>query len=196
MKRTAPRSTLRKIIKKHKPQLRLAANADLLVRKERGGGEARLRLPRGVLGSAPAFGHGGSCSCAGAPGTGGPKQGRSLPKCSELCALEHFGCDGMSKLLLVVLLQGPTGRGEAKLGETQTPGLSKKTQLSRGCRAPLCWCRYCRSLTVILGTQGRIDAWLLRHSMCTLMSEEFGVDTRRNSSLDYVAAGCRCLLFV
>ncbi|NWQ91935.1 CENPW protein, partial [Burhinus bistriatus] len=27
---TAPRSTLRKIIKKHKPQLRLAANADLL----------------------------------------------------------------------------------------------------------------------------------------------------------------------
>ncbi|KAK2513366.1 Cenpw [Columba guinea] len=37
MKRTAPRSTLRKIIKKHKPQLRLAANADLLVRKERGG---------------------------------------------------------------------------------------------------------------------------------------------------------------
>nr|XP_013814512.1 PREDICTED: centromere protein W isoform X1 [Apteryx mantelli mantelli] len=31
MKRTAPRSTLRKIIKKHKPQLRLAANADLLV---------------------------------------------------------------------------------------------------------------------------------------------------------------------
>ncbi|NXD76713.1 CENPW protein, partial [Halcyon senegalensis] len=41
MKRTAPRSTLRKIIKKHKPQLRLGANADLLVRKERGG-------PRGV----------------------------------------------------------------------------------------------------------------------------------------------------
>ncbi|NXF05964.1 CENPW protein, partial [Smithornis capensis] len=30
MKRTVPRSTLRKIIKKHKPQLRLAANADLL----------------------------------------------------------------------------------------------------------------------------------------------------------------------
>ncbi|NXW43133.1 CENPW protein, partial [Nyctiprogne leucopyga] len=30
MQRTAPRSTLRKIIKKHKPQLRLAANADLL----------------------------------------------------------------------------------------------------------------------------------------------------------------------
>ncbi|NXQ91734.1 CENPW protein, partial [Nyctibius grandis] len=30
MKRTAPRSTLRKIIKKHKPQLRLAANSDLL----------------------------------------------------------------------------------------------------------------------------------------------------------------------
>ncbi|NXF61736.1 CENPW protein, partial [Ciccaba nigrolineata] len=30
MKRVAPRSTLRKIIKKHKPQLRLAANADLL----------------------------------------------------------------------------------------------------------------------------------------------------------------------
>ncbi|NXY01417.1 CENPW protein, partial [Pteruthius melanotis] len=30
MKRTAPRSTLRKIIKKHKPHLRLAANADLL----------------------------------------------------------------------------------------------------------------------------------------------------------------------
>ncbi|NXJ69618.1 CENPW protein, partial [Rostratula benghalensis] len=30
MKRTAPRSTLRKIIKTHKPQLRLAANADLL----------------------------------------------------------------------------------------------------------------------------------------------------------------------
>ncbi|PKK33318.1 centromere protein W [Columba livia] len=29
--RTAPRSTLRKIIKKHKPHLRLAANADLLV---------------------------------------------------------------------------------------------------------------------------------------------------------------------
>ncbi|NXA75716.1 CENPW protein, partial [Thryothorus ludovicianus] len=29
MKRTAPRSTLRKIIKKHKPQLRLAGNADL-----------------------------------------------------------------------------------------------------------------------------------------------------------------------
>lgn len=115
MKRTAPRSTLRKIIKKHKPQLRLAANADLLVRKERGGGEARLRLPRGVLGSAPAFGHGGSCSCAGALG---PKQGRLLPKCSELRALEHFGCDRMSKLLLVVLLQGPTGRGEAKLGET------------------------------------------------------------------------------
>ncbi|NXQ34698.1 CENPW protein, partial [Alaudala cheleensis] len=33
MKSTVPRSTLRKIIKKHKPQLRLAANADLLVRK-------------------------------------------------------------------------------------------------------------------------------------------------------------------
>ncbi|NWI03142.1 CENPW protein, partial [Tichodroma muraria] len=48
MKSTAPRSTLRKIIKKHKPQLRLAANADLLVRKEKGGGEARLRLPRAV----------------------------------------------------------------------------------------------------------------------------------------------------
>ncbi|KAM6081301.1 centromere protein W [Chlamydotis macqueenii] len=31
MKRTAPRSTLRKILKKHKPQLRLAANTDLLV---------------------------------------------------------------------------------------------------------------------------------------------------------------------
>ncbi|KAJ7424539.1 Centromere protein W [Willisornis vidua] len=31
MKRTAPRTTLRKIIKNHKPQLRLAANADLLV---------------------------------------------------------------------------------------------------------------------------------------------------------------------
>ncbi|NXT83162.1 CENPW protein, partial [Zapornia atra] len=31
MKRTAPRSILRKIIKKHKPQLRLAANVDLLV---------------------------------------------------------------------------------------------------------------------------------------------------------------------
>ncbi|NXG98390.1 CENPW protein, partial [Loxia leucoptera] len=30
MKSTAPRGTLRKIIKKHKPQLRLAANADLL----------------------------------------------------------------------------------------------------------------------------------------------------------------------
>ncbi|NXE08251.1 CENPW protein, partial [Lophotis ruficrista] len=30
MKRTAPRSTLRKILKKHKPQLRLAANTDLL----------------------------------------------------------------------------------------------------------------------------------------------------------------------
>ncbi|NWV77024.1 CENPW protein, partial [Dasyornis broadbenti] len=29
MKCTAPRSTLRKIIKKHKPQLRLAANSDL-----------------------------------------------------------------------------------------------------------------------------------------------------------------------
>ncbi|KAM8809630.1 centromere protein W [Eudromia elegans] len=31
MQRTAPRSTLRKIIKKHKPQVRLAANTDLLV---------------------------------------------------------------------------------------------------------------------------------------------------------------------
>ncbi|NXP04732.1 CENPW protein, partial [Thinocorus orbignyianus] len=31
MKRTAPRSTLRKIIKMHKPKLRLAANADLLL---------------------------------------------------------------------------------------------------------------------------------------------------------------------
>ncbi|NWS07884.1 CENPW protein, partial [Motacilla alba] len=31
MKSTAPRSTLRKIIKKHKPQLRLAVNADLLL---------------------------------------------------------------------------------------------------------------------------------------------------------------------
>ncbi|NXD21917.1 CENPW protein, partial [Spelaeornis formosus] len=31
MRTTAPRSTLRKIIKKHKPQLRLAANADLLL---------------------------------------------------------------------------------------------------------------------------------------------------------------------
>ncbi|NXU40764.1 CENPW protein, partial [Drymodes brunneopygia] len=30
MRSTAPRSTLRKIIKMHKPQLRLAANADLL----------------------------------------------------------------------------------------------------------------------------------------------------------------------
>ncbi|NXX49872.1 CENPW protein, partial [Tricholaema leucomelas] len=34
MRRTAPRGTLRKIIKKEKPQLRLAANTDLLVRKE------------------------------------------------------------------------------------------------------------------------------------------------------------------
>ncbi|XP_068024738.1 centromere protein W [Melanerpes formicivorus] len=31
MKRTAPRSTLRKIIKSEKPSLRLAANTDLLV---------------------------------------------------------------------------------------------------------------------------------------------------------------------
>ncbi|NXJ48944.1 CENPW protein, partial [Spizaetus tyrannus] len=30
MKRAAPRSTLRRIIKTHKPQLRLATNADLL----------------------------------------------------------------------------------------------------------------------------------------------------------------------
>ncbi|NXF97067.1 CENPW protein, partial [Eubucco bourcierii] len=30
MRRTAPRATLRKIIKKEKPQLRLAANTDLL----------------------------------------------------------------------------------------------------------------------------------------------------------------------
>ncbi|NXP24223.1 CENPW protein, partial [Scytalopus superciliaris] len=30
MRCTAPRSTLRRIIKKHKPQLRLAANAELL----------------------------------------------------------------------------------------------------------------------------------------------------------------------
>ncbi|KAF1467761.1 Centromere protein W, partial [Eudyptes chrysocome] len=44
MKRTAPRSTLRKIIKKHKPQLRLAANADLLVRKERGGRRVHLNF--------------------------------------------------------------------------------------------------------------------------------------------------------
>ncbi|NXU49704.1 CENPW protein, partial [Turnix velox] len=32
MKRTASRNTLRKIIKTQKPQLRIAANADLLVR--------------------------------------------------------------------------------------------------------------------------------------------------------------------
>ncbi|XP_049674009.1 centromere protein W [Accipiter gentilis] len=31
MKRAAPRSTLRRIIKTHKPQLRLATNVDLLV---------------------------------------------------------------------------------------------------------------------------------------------------------------------
>ncbi|XP_019393543.1 PREDICTED: centromere protein W [Crocodylus porosus] len=31
MKRAAPRSTLRGLIKKHKPQLRLATNVDLLV---------------------------------------------------------------------------------------------------------------------------------------------------------------------
>ncbi|NXP81448.1 CENPW protein, partial [Ramphastos sulfuratus] len=31
MRRTVPRGTLRKIIKKEKPQLRLAANTDLLV---------------------------------------------------------------------------------------------------------------------------------------------------------------------
>ncbi|TFJ99479.1 spermatogenesis-associated protein 7-like protein [Platysternon megacephalum] len=31
MKRAAPRSTLRNLIKRHKPQLRLAANADLLL---------------------------------------------------------------------------------------------------------------------------------------------------------------------
>ncbi|NXI35085.1 CENPW protein, partial [Galbula dea] len=31
MKRTAPRGTLRKILKKHKPRLRLAANVDLLL---------------------------------------------------------------------------------------------------------------------------------------------------------------------
>lgn len=36
MRRTAPRSTLRKIIKKHKPHLRLAANTDLLVRRASG----------------------------------------------------------------------------------------------------------------------------------------------------------------
>lgn len=92
MKATVPRITLRKIIKKRKPQLRLAANADLLVRKETGGGEARPRLAR-EPGSAPAFGHGGSR--AGDPGTADPKQGRLLPKCSGLCALEHFGCEGM-----------------------------------------------------------------------------------------------------
>ncbi|KAM9637400.1 centromere protein W isoform 2-T2 [Morphnus guianensis] len=40
MKRAAPRSTLRRIIKTHKPQLRLATNADLLVRKEKGGRRA------------------------------------------------------------------------------------------------------------------------------------------------------------
>ncbi|NWI96570.1 CENPW protein, partial [Pitta sordida] len=31
MRRAAPRGTLRKIIKKHKPHLRLSANADLLL---------------------------------------------------------------------------------------------------------------------------------------------------------------------
>jgi len=36
MRRTVPRGTLRKIIKKHKPHLRLAANTDLLVRREPG----------------------------------------------------------------------------------------------------------------------------------------------------------------
>ncbi|NXX89065.1 CENPW protein, partial [Centropus bengalensis] len=40
MKRTAPRATLRRIIRKHKPELRLAANADLLVRRGRGGAGA------------------------------------------------------------------------------------------------------------------------------------------------------------
>lgn len=36
MRRTAPRGALRKIIKKHKPHLRLAANTDLLVRRASG----------------------------------------------------------------------------------------------------------------------------------------------------------------
>ncbi|NXK29808.1 CENPW protein, partial [Piprites chloris] len=45
MRRTAPRSTLRKIIKKHKPQLRLAANTDLLVRRGEGAGPGRARWP-------------------------------------------------------------------------------------------------------------------------------------------------------
>ncbi|XP_057219587.1 centromere protein W [Malurus melanocephalus] len=31
MKRTVPRGTLRKIMKKHKPHLRLAANSDLVI---------------------------------------------------------------------------------------------------------------------------------------------------------------------
>ncbi|NXH44312.1 CENPW protein, partial [Dicaeum eximium] len=51
MKSTAPRSTLRKIIKKHKPQLRLAANADLLawlfyftLKQERPGAEVHLNF--------------------------------------------------------------------------------------------------------------------------------------------------------
>ncbi|NXG70277.1 CENPW protein, partial [Baryphthengus martii] len=44
MRRTAPRSTLRKIIKNHKPQLRLAADVDLLVRKERDGCRVHLNF--------------------------------------------------------------------------------------------------------------------------------------------------------
>lgn len=89
MRTTVSRIALRRIIKKRKPQLRLAANADLLVRKETGGGEARPRLVR-------------ERSCLWPrrqprwwPRDSRPQTGTLLPKCSGLCALEHFGCEGI-----------------------------------------------------------------------------------------------------
>lgn len=78
MKRTAPRSTLRKIIKKHKPQLRLAANADLLVRRERGAARQRARAAR--CPSAP--------SPAGAPSGSGSAASSRAESCSPTGELE------------------------------------------------------------------------------------------------------------
>lgn len=127
MKSTAPRSTLRKIIKKYKPQLRLAANADLLVRKERGGGEARRG--EAVPGSPGELLPLAMAAAAAAPRAAGPELGRLLPKCCGLCAL----CDGMPSYYQWCFRWDPRARGRQSLeGQTE---VCKKIRVSRDCRS-------------------------------------------------------------
>lgn len=80
MKRAAPRSTLRRIIKTHKPQLRLATNVDLLVRKQKGGRRA-LRPGVGCGPAPPARPSGPSAPAASSLPSAGTGGGRPAVLC-------------------------------------------------------------------------------------------------------------------